>query len=48
MSRQQNNAFTMHSNVRIMLRKNDVSVPFGGGALRIYTKENLIIHLFIN
>ena len=38
----------MHSNVRIMLRKNDDTMPFGSGALRIYTREFLSINLFIN
>ena len=38
----------MHSNVRYMLRKNDAAMPFGHGAFRIFTQENLLIHLFIH
>ncbi len=38
----------MHSNVRIMLRKKDVTIPLGSGAFRIYYPENLLIHLFIH
>ena len=48
MSRQQNNAFTMHSNACIMLRKNVAAMPMCMGAVRVYTQENLLIHLFIN
>ena len=48
MSRQQHNAFTMHSNVRIMLRKNDAAMPFRIGAIRVYMQQNLLIHLFIH
>ena len=36
MSRQQNNAFTMHSNVRFMLRKNDATMLFGSGGIRVF------------
>ena len=36
MSRQQNNAFTMHSNVRNMLRKNDATMPLCNGGIRVY------------
>ena len=38
----------MHSNVRNMLRKNDAAMPLGNGAFRIFTRENLLIHLFIH
>ena len=38
----------MHSNVRIMLRKNDATMPLGSGAFRIYYPENFLIHLFIH
>ena len=38
----------MHSNVRIMLRKNEAAVPFCNGAIRVYMQENLLIHSFIN
>jgi len=38
----------MHSNVRIMLRKNDATMPFCMEAIRVYMQEILLIHLFIN
>ena len=38
----------MHSNVRYMLRKIDVTVPFGNGAFRIFDPEIHLIHLIIN
>jgi len=38
----------MHSNVRMMLRKKAVTMPFGTGANLVYKKNNLLIHLFIN
>ena len=38
----------MHSNVRFLLRKNAAAMPYGMGALRVYMKENLLIHSFIN
>jgi len=31
-----------------MLRKNDVTMPFGSGAFRIFTQENFLIHLIIH
>ena len=37
----------MHSNVRYMLRKNDVAMPMGSGAFFISIKKHLI-HLFIH
>ena len=38
----------MHSNVYLMLRKKAATMPFGTGAIIVYTKRNLLIHLFIN
>ena len=38
----------MHSNVRIMLRKNDAAMPLCIGAIRAHIQENFLIHLFIN
>jgi hypothetical protein len=38
----------MHSNACIMLRKNDAAMPFRIGAIRVYMKQNLLIHLFIH
>ena len=38
----------MHSNVRIMLRKNDAAMPFCMEAIRVYMQQILLIHLFIN
>ena len=35
-SRQQNNAFTMHSNVLFMLRKIDATMPTCSGGIRVY------------
>ncbi len=59
MSRQQKNAFTMHSNAQQMLSKLAVTMPLGSGAFpflrragRILpshsTLNNYSIHLFIN
>ena len=36
MSRQQNNAFTMHSNVLFMLRKDVATMPLCSGGIRIF------------
>ena len=36
MSRQQNNAFTMHSNACIMLRKNVAAMPMCSGGIRVF------------
>ena len=47
MSRQQKNAFTMHSNVQLMLRKIVATVPIGSGAICIYTKRKHIINSLI-
>lgn len=38
----------MHSNVRFMLDKTVVSVPFGNGAFPFYSNTNNSIHSFIN
>ncbi len=35
-SRQQNNAFTMHSNVLFMLRKIDATMPLCSGGIRVF------------
>ena len=35
-SRQQNNAFTMHSNVLFMLRKDVATMPLCSGGIRIF------------
>ena len=58
MSRQQKNAFTMHSNDHFMLRKKAVTMPFGRGeipvyavlrsASRIHYFDNHLINLIIN
>ena len=36
MSRQQNNAFTMHSNAHFMLRKSDATMPVCRGGIRVF------------
>ncbi len=38
-SRQQNNAFTMHSNVLSMLRKIDATMPTCSGGIRVYAAQ---------
>ena len=37
MSRQQKNAFTMHSNAQLMLSKNAATVPSGMGGFTVFT-----------
>jgi hypothetical protein len=38
----------MHSNVRIMLRKNDVTMPLAAVRFAFYHKKTILIHLFIH
>ena len=48
MSRQQKNAFTMHSNAQLMLSKTAVTMPIGSGAFGVSMDRKQLIHLFIN